>query len=52
LVGFLPCLKKVSDLLNDGIYKDNMEALQGMVKAHMHIIIKLALKYELGISLI
>ena len=49
-VGFLPSLKKVSNLPNDNLCKDSMGALRGMVKAHISTITKQTLKYELGVS--
>jgi len=49
-VGFLPGLKRVSYLPSDDFRKDNIGALQEMVKARIPIITKQTLRYELGFS--
>jgi len=50
MVGFLPGLKRVSYLPSDSLRKDNMRALQEIVKTHMPTITKQTFIYELGVS--
>jgi hypothetical protein len=42
--------KMVSYLPSDGLRKDSVGALQGIVKARMPTITKQTLRYELGVS--
>jgi len=50
MAGFLPGLKRVSYLPSDDLRKDNIRALQEIVKARIPTITKKALRYEFGFS--